>query len=840
MNPGFFQTVILLLKTARKRMGNRLMRGQQLQRQRTGRRSNALQTFGYAMMWFFMGMIHLTAAFALQSAIMEAQQFSHERQGSIVVSSSFRKWVVELKQQEHESSGNDAAVKMESEYKWEAEQRARKLGGSAKEHEQFLRTAVAEKPVSAFINRWDAQPGIKALAASDSYVAMMGSFVLVWWLLTLTFQAEGFAPDFQRRRHPMWEWLLSHPVHPGAVFLAEMISPFAANPMYLSAPLFAGVLFGFVYGVALGIQALFLAGIPLALATACLGKALEISVMLRCAPRSRSAILGVTGSLGFIGMFGFLAGQTIIPALVNGAGGVLYPFAQKIPSPLLGWVIGARADGSFSFLQGVGVCWIITLLMIGGGVGLSVWAARKGLSGNDAFAQPGRPSKAAFRFGKNPLYRKELLWFIRDRGAIVQAVLVPALFAGFQLMNLRNVLVDAGGSWNMFAGVAVVFGTYFLWTLGPRSLASDGSALWIAQTWPRGMEDLLKTKARLWYLISSGIVLLVFVISVFRFPSDAWKLVLVGLGWLAFGKSMAEKAVTLVSVPSSSGEPEKIPQSRRYAAALGMFTLGIGIFTQQWHLMCIGIIYSWMTSAAMWQNFRACLPYIFDPWSEKVPPPPTVMHAMIAISVLIEFGAIFSAIFIGFAGKENMAAARVLASALIAALVMLFTTRIMARRDLPAREIWSWKEHCVRGRIRFITQLAAAVAVGLGLAVAAHGYMAFMAQFEPIGEMIRASKELLNSAPGLRISYFFCAVIIAPFAEEFLFRGLLFRALDKEWGGWKALAGSAAFFAIYHPPVAWLPVGLLGLINAILFKKTGRLAPAVVLHMVYNAVVLTG
>jgi membrane protease YdiL (CAAX protease family) len=41
-------------------------------------------------------------------------------------------------------------------------------------------------------------------------------------------------------------------------------------------------------------------------------------------------------------------------------------------------------------------------------------------------------------------------------------------------------------------------------------------------------------------------------------------------------------------------------------------------------------------------------------------------------------------------------------------------------------------------------------------------------------------------------------VLIAPFTEEYLFRGLLFRALDREWGGWRAVVGSAAFFAIYH------------------------------------------
>ena len=94
------------------------------------------------------------------------------------------------------------------------------------------------------------------------------------------------------------------------------------------------------------------------------------------------------------------------------------------------------------------------------------------------------------------------------------------------------------------------------------------------------------------------------------------------------------------------------------------------------------------------------------------------------------------------------------------------------------------------------------------------------------------------SHSALRISYAIAAVGFAPFAEEYLFGGLLFRALDREWGGWRAVIGSAAFFAIYHQPLAWLPVGLLGVTNALLFKKTGRLADAVILHMVYNAVVI--
>ncbi len=43
---------------------------------------------------------------------------------------------------------------------------------------------------------------------------------------------------------------------------------------------------------------------------------------------------------------------------------------------------------------------------------------------------------------------------------------------------------------------------------------------------------------------------------------------------------------------------------------------------------------------------------------------------------------------------------------------------------------------------------------------------------------------------------------------------------------------------MYHPALSWLPVATLGAANAVIFKRTGRLAPAVVLHAVYNAVML--
>jgi membrane protease YdiL (CAAX protease family) len=128
--------------------------------------------------------------------------------------------------------------------------------------------------------------------------------------------------------------------------------------------------------------------------------------------------------------------------------------------------------------------------------------------------------------------------------------------------------------------------------------------------------------------------------------------------------------------------------------------------------------------------------------------------------------------------------------------------------------------------------------LGLALGLVGLGYLAALHHLPETAEMLNRYDAQVAAVPHLRAALFVMAVLIAPVAEEYLFRGLLYRALDREWGGWLAVMGSAGFFAIYHPPLSWLPVGLVGVANALLFKKTGALAPAVVLHMVYNAVVL--
>ena len=833
--PGFLRTVWLLLAAARRRAVGRQKRQQQLL---SGRGSRS----GHAVVVGLMVLVHGAAAFAVITTIRSADLLEAERSEPIAVSHEFVVW---LRYQEwRHAHVSDAFQSLDFSLgltcRAEAVRIARQHGGDATTIAKRICAAVSSRGSKGVVDETSVTRGLTSLPGAGGLARMLGSILLLWWGLMLVCQGEGIELDVQRRRHPMWEWLLSHPVRPAAMFAAEMLSPIAANPLYLSAPLFPAILYGAAYNnPAIGLLAALLVGVPITVAAACLGKGLEIGVVLRFPLRTRGAILGLLAWLGFASMVLLIVGAFTAAQVVDAVGDRLEPLAG-MPWPWLGWFLGARSNGTLSLPLGLTSCWIGAGLISVAAVCFSVWGARKGLISQSLQVQPALAGAAhgGSRFGREPLYRKELLWFRRDPGAIIQTILIPLTLASFELFNARGLLSEAPFAWNVLCGGAIVFGAYFLWVLGPRSLASEGAALWIALGWPRGLESLLKAKARLWSLIASVIVGLVLCYAAVRFPQSVWQIALVGVGWFLFARSMADKAVTLVTITSPSGDAEKIPWARRWATQLGMLTFAVGILSRQWTIAFSGVVFSSMTAAAMWQNFRARLPYLYDPWSERLPPPPTVMHAMIAVSLLVEGGAMLTGVAVGLGAGSTIAVLRPVFYAISSIIVCVGVWIFLDGRGVPLRDILNWPAKT--GLVSGLTpSLAAGAGGGLLLGLFGRGYLALLQLFPSAAEMIQRSQQQMTQVHGLYLSYALVAVLVAPIAEEFLFRGLLFRALDRDWGCWRGALGSATFFAIYHPPLAWLPVALVGVANALLFKRSGRLAPAVVLHMVYNAVVLT-
>ncbi len=106
--------------------------------------------------------------------------------------------------------------------------------------------------------------------------------------------------------------------------------------------------------------------------------------------------------------------------------------------------------------------------------------------------------------------------------------------------------------------------------------------------------------------------------------------------------------------------------------------------------------------------------------------------------------------------------------------------------------------------------------------------------------------EHLFSSPGSSYAVAVFAVIVAPFMEELIFRGVLFSIFETRVGLRFAIVVTAILFAAMHVPEyqgAWdhlFMIFLVGLVFSLVRGLTKRLAPCVVLHVTYNGCLMVG
>ena len=85
------------------------------------------------------------------------------------------------------------------------------------------------------------------------------------------------------------------------------------------------------------------------------------------------------------------------------------------------------------------------------------------------------------------------------------------------------------------------------------------------------------------------------------------------------------------------------------------------------------------------------------------------------------------------------------------------------------------------------------------------------------------------------------AIVVAPIAEEFLFRRVLqgwLETLPLPFGPGSAIGLASLAFALAHAGhgLAWLPLLALGVVLGVLVRQTGSIMPAILLHAFFNAV----
>ena len=81
--------------------------------------------------------------------------------------------------------------------------------------------------------------------------------------------------------------------------------------------------------------------------------------------------------------------------------------------------------------------------------------------------------------------------------------------------------------------------------------------------------------------------------------------------------------------------------------------------------------------------------------------------------------------------------------------------------------------------------------------------------------------------------------VIAPIVEEFVFRGLLYRAIRSRWGiGWASVATALVFSLVHFTPLLIAVFFVFGLILAAVVERYDSLYPPIVLHALNNSVAL--
>jgi membrane protease YdiL (CAAX protease family) len=116
----------------------------------------------------------------------------------------------------------------------------------------------------------------------------------------------------------------------------------------------------------------------------------------------------------------------------------------------------------------------------------------------------------------------------------------------------------------------------------------------------------------------------------------------------------------------------------------------------------------------------------------------------------------------------------------------------------------------------------------------------------PIPEPQQQLFDLLRAGGVGRTLGVVSVVLLAPTVEELVYRGVLFRALLVRVGTWPAALLSGVVFGLAHVglphPAQYLALSVLGVLLALLYRRTGSLLAVVAAHAVFNlvTVVLVG
>jgi hypothetical protein len=110
---------------------------------------------------------------------------------------------------------------------------------------------------------------------------------------------------------------------------------------------------------------------------------------------------------------------------------------------------------------------------------------------------------------------------------------------------------------------------------------------------------------------------------------------------------------------------------------------------------------------------------------------------------------------------------------------------------------------------------------------------------------INDQQKVVDIANDLPLPILALAIFFAPFSEEFFFRAMLISRIERIHGhfqiphaAFSAVLFSSLIFGMFHfaydSVVEIVGAFLIGLVLALIYKRSGSIIPAIAVHMIYN------
>lgn len=662
--------------------------------------------------------------------------------------------------------------------------------------------------------------------AADKVAALI---MLTAGLGTMLF-AIGVLSKQVSRPEPSLAWLFEFPVPRRVLFiskLCECLFDGASLPLLSMLP---GIVFyysghSFWISAAWGLAF----GIVISLSVAAVRIAVEVLLLQKCPRRRRGTIGGICAA----------AGTLLTVIVLYGGGtpslpGVLLSAADRLPD----WFYWNPLCAGFGLsLTSVFPQWLaaagITLTLCAGSVcfcsRLTKFGLEPGLETMRGSSSTGASRTTRPRF--SGLVGKELLMLVRQRTVMVQVMLAPLIMVMMMYFQTSGRLAESAlGSAGAVASAVYGICAYMVLIASQVAMNTELRTLWLLLSLPRPLADSLRVKSLIWGSAAAALAL-VLAIAAMTVRGDFATGLLFRLPFmLVFIALIADLSVGIRTMGSSIVS-ETTVHFRQWAAWLPLaLSAGAGqaVFSADAWMLGVQVILLGALDVGVWQKLNAELPWLTEP-ADDPPPRLFLMHGQLAAYgyfVLQTLGLLI-AVWVRLPPAARLPAASAIAAGIVALLSFWMLTR---------------------KKIRILPEVPAPPAKSLAFAGAgavaacAFGFAWIqLLQWMPFTAGLAKQSRGALPAPGDTGSWIglvALAAVVAPLCEEFIFRGLVYHGLRRTLSpGWSILWSSLFFMAV-HPPLSSGAVFAVAALNAIVVERTGRLAPCVVIHAVFNGFML--